>query len=138
MSRSAPPGRRSILVAIAVLIALEILTIAFYAHFKGAEAVPSKVIRLCLTAALCLKLYQGFAWARWVVVGLLGLALAGSVVSVAWLWGELGENIDTFEEAVKVFGLIGTVFGGHLTAFLLLTVGPGAKQYFSPDEFSTA
>ena len=116
--------------AIVVMIALDILTIAFYAYFKGAAAVPSKVIRLCLTAALCWEIYKGILWARWVVVGLLGLALGGTVTTVVWMWKDMAANVDNLEKGLRVYGLIGTVFLGHLTAFLLLSIGPGVRQYF--------
>lgn len=68
-------GRLMILVAAAITLLGDFFVIVLtIAHLPPPRAVGS-IIRWFLTAALFYAIWRGHVWARWLTVGLLGLAL---------------------------------------------------------------
>lgn len=68
-------GRQLLMIAVAFLLASSLVTIVVYVTRIGPDRLPQQAARLVLTALLGYSLLQGRAWARWVLVALLAIAL---------------------------------------------------------------
>ena len=68
-------GRLYVRLAAALLVLLSVATTAVYVARLGTARLPQQGVRLLLTVGLAYALTQGRAWARWLTVLLLFLAL---------------------------------------------------------------
>lgn len=120
-----PPHQLSawVVAAVVALVGSSVLSIAFFVLRVGPTRIATQLVRLLLTIALAYFLLQGKAWARWLTVGLLGLAI---LVSLPSLWSVL-----------RSANLLGLAFLGGLTATYVIVVGillfsPGVGAHFTP------
>jgi hypothetical protein len=67
-------GRLLIIGVVAICLCVSITSILFSILATGPRQVPQQLIRFGLTVLLCVLLYQGRAWVRWVLGILLALA----------------------------------------------------------------
>jgi len=92
MSTELVAGRRLVLAIIIVNLSLSALIIIAHNITVGG-ALPRQIVRFALTVGLFVFLYQGYNWARWVVIVLLGigglLALRNALVLETGLFGLL-------------------------------------------------
>ena len=68
-------GRQFLVVAVAFLLVASVATTILYVVRVGPEKLPQQGTRLVLTAMLGYALLRGHAWARWVLVVLMMIAL---------------------------------------------------------------
>lgn len=71
-----PPSRAGLFVVISTVMILAMLTSVFKPDVKD-------MIKLALTAYLCLQLYQGKSWARWTLLVLLTLGSLLGIIALA-------------------------------------------------------
>ena len=64
-------GRLTLLTYIALVLLINATTIGVYVHLRGTDRLSSQIIRISLTALLCLWLYRGSPAAKWILIGLL-------------------------------------------------------------------
>ncbi len=72
-------GRAIVISVIAVVVAVEIMTIVLSTVMSGSHRLPMQIVRFVLTVFLSVCLYTGQSWARYTLVGLFGIALILSV-----------------------------------------------------------
>src|SRR6185312_5574737 len=98
-----PPRQLSawVVAAALALVGSSVISIAFFVLRVGSTRIATQLMRLLLTVALAYCLVQGKTWARWLTVGLLGLAI---LVSLPSLWSVL-----------RSANLLGLAFLGGLT-----------------------
>lgn len=72
-------GRYKVGQVITLLIGFDLITTAFYLVTVSSDRLPQQVGRAVLGALLCLALYRGARWARWLLVVL--AVLAGMVIA---------------------------------------------------------
>lgn len=87
-------GRRLVLAIIVASLALSVLAILVFNVARGPERLPQQIVRFLLTVGLCVFLYRGANWARWVAgilftLGGVGSLLVGSVALTTSLAGLL-------------------------------------------------
>lgn len=104
---------------IAVTLALSVMVILVYLTSIGPQKVPQQIVRLILTGVLCVFLYRGVNWARW-VAGIL-FVLAG-IVGIA-----SGTALLYIGAGAFVLLAMGAVYVG--SAVILLFV-PSVRTYF--------
>jgi hypothetical protein len=74
-------GRRLILAVIAATLTLDVLAIVTSSAILGPQRLPQQIVRFLLSIGLCVYLYRGANWARWVAGILYALAGLGSLVA---------------------------------------------------------
>jgi len=67
-----------VLAVIVATLTLSVLVIVVFNTIQGAQRLPRQIVRFFLTVGLCVFLYRGANWARWVAGGLFTLAGLGS------------------------------------------------------------
>ena len=73
MHGRAATGRRLVVAVMVATIAMSVLVIATFNAVQGPDRLPQQIVRFLLTVALCVFLYRGAGWARWVATVLYGL-----------------------------------------------------------------
>jgi hypothetical protein len=73
-------GRRLVLAVIVASLTLSVLVIVAFNLGRGPERLPQQIVRLLLTIGLCVFLYRGANWARWVAGLLFALGGLGSLL----------------------------------------------------------
>ena len=74
-------GRRLVLLVIIVCIGISLGTIVFTNLMLGPQNLGMQSVRFALTVFLCVMLYQGRNWARWVFGSLLLIGGTGFLLS---------------------------------------------------------
>ena len=112
-------GRRLVLAVIVASLTLSVLAIVAFNIARGPERLPQQIVRLLLTVGLCVFLYRGANWARWVAGILFVLAGLGSLLGgVAVL-------------STSMAGLLLIVMGFvYLASAVVLLFVPAVRAYF--------
>lgn len=69
-----------VLAVIVASLTMSLLVIVLFNLGRGPERLPQQIIRFLLTAGLCVFLYRGANWARWVGGVLFALGALGSLL----------------------------------------------------------
>jgi hypothetical protein len=80
MQAQTETGRRLVLAVIVATLTLEVLAIVAFNTVQGPQSLPQQIVRFFLTVGLCVFLYRGANWARWVAGILYALGGLGSLV----------------------------------------------------------
>jgi hypothetical protein len=112
-------GRRLVLAVIVASLALEVLTIALFNLQLGPARLPQQIIRFLLTIGLCIFLYRGANWARW-LAGVL-FALVGPISLV------LGLGTLPMTSGSLLLIVIGTVY---MACAVILLFVPRVRMYY--------
>lgn len=112
-------GRRLVLAVIVASLSISGIVIIVTNMPRGSDELPSQTIRLFLTVVLCIFLYRGSNWARW-VAGI--LLVFGAVTSMI-----LGFGITSSTPAGLLIVLMGLVYSA--SAVVLIFV-PSVRAYF--------
>ena len=119
MDSDAERGRRLVVLVIVACLTLSVLVIFAYNIIVGSDTLPQQIVRLILTAGLCIFLYRGANWARWVASVL--FALGGLFSLFAWL----------IIPSIRLTGLLQLVMGlvyGAIAIVLLFV--PTVRAHF--------
>lgn len=108
------PG--AILVCVVLILGMSLLAIGMHFFVVGSEKIIQQAFRFLMTVGLCKKLYDGSAWARWVTIGLLGLAVYVAMEAIA---------------DIGAMNLLGLMVACYATVMALLLFAPGMKNHFS-------
>jgi hypothetical protein len=73
-------GHRLVLTVIVATLTLSVLVIVASYTIQGPQRLPRQIVRFFLTVGLCVFLYRGANWARWVAGILFAVAGLGSLV----------------------------------------------------------
>lgn len=76
-------GRRLVLAIIVASLAISVLVIVAFTVARGTALLPQQIVRFLLTVGLCVFLYRGANWARWVAVILFALGGVMSLVGAS-------------------------------------------------------
>jgi hypothetical protein len=88
MEPSKARGRQLVIAVIAISIGASLLSTVLTASTLGTQRIGRDAIRLILNILLCISLYQGKNWARWVVGVLMAIGgIAGILGGLALLSG---------------------------------------------------
>lgn len=77
-------GRRWVLGVIGVSLAWPVFASAAFNAGLGSRGIAQNAVSLLITAALCVFLYRGANWARWVIGGLAALGGLGALLMGFW------------------------------------------------------
>ena len=122
MERGASNGQGLVIAVVAALISTSALVAVVYYFERGSDRLPSQVVRFLLTVVLCVFLYRGANWARWVAGVLCGLSGVGSMFGGAML-------LAGGKQGLPLLGL-GVVY---VTCFGALLLVPSVSAYFRRD-----
>jgi presenilin-like A22 family membrane protease len=113
-------GRRIVLAVIVATLTLSVLSIFTYNVRLGQERITQQIIRYLLTIGLCVLLYKGANWARWVMGSLLGYT------GVLAMFGGIAFSFNPrFSLLLIVMGMV------YLAAAAALFFIPAVRAYFS-------
>ena len=112
-------GRWLVLAVIVASLSLSVLVIVAFNIGRGPERLPQQTVRFVLTVGLCIFLYRGSNWARWVAGILFALGGLGSLI-------EGVAALSTSMASLLLFGM-GLVYLG--SAVILFFV-PAVRAYF--------
>jgi len=84
MPASALTGRLLVLIAFAVTLLGDLVVISLKISQVGLSASTGSIFRWLSTIALFYAIWRGYAWARWLVVGFLGLGLILVLLLMQW------------------------------------------------------
>ncbi len=112
-------GRGMVLAVIAGTLTVSILVIVAFNIIQGPERLPQQIIRLLLTFGLCVFLYRGANWARWIAGILFAWGGVGSLLAGALM---LSSNM----YGIVLFAM-GLVYVGSAIILLFL---PAVRTYF--------
>lgn len=113
-------GRKIVVGVIIATIALSLISIITSVLVDG-QPLPAHLVRFLLTILLCLFLYRGANWARWIVVILLLLAGPSAVLAGLTLLPHPG--------SAALLIIIGLVY---TTSAILLMFVPAVRAHFRP------
>jgi hypothetical protein len=85
MDRTIHKGRNTIIAVIAACLLISLASILLTNMVQGSDRIGGQSIRFLLTILLCVLLYQGKAWVRWVLGILFLLSGLGGLISGAAL-----------------------------------------------------
>lgn len=112
-------GRWLVLAIIVASLSLSLLAIAAFNISGGPERLPRQIVRFFLTVGLCVFLYRGANWARWVAGILFALGGLGSLIG--------GVAVLTTSMAGLLLFVMGLVY---LASALILLFVPAVRAYF--------
>lgn len=79
INSSTQKGQTLVISVIAIVILVSLLNLVGMAAIAPTQNTAKDGVRLVLTVSMCMFLYQGYGWARWVLGVLLGL---GGLVAI--------------------------------------------------------
>ncbi len=123
MESQVATGRRLVLAVIVASLMISILVIVVFNISRGPERLPQQIVRFLGTIALCVFLYRGANWARWVV----------SILSILAGFGALLLGLDALSSSGMGFLLIAMGLVYVVSAGILLFV-PTVRAYFSVEK----
>ncbi len=112
-------GRRLVLAVMVATLTLSVLVIGTFNIVQGSERLPQQIVRFLLTVGLCVFLYRGANWARWVASVLFVLGGVGSLLG----------GIAVLSTSMTGLLLIGVGLVYVASAVVLLAV-PAVRAYF--------
>lgn len=113
-------GRSLVLAVIVASLSLSVLVIVAFNIGRGPERLPQQIVRFFLTVGLCVILYRGANWARWVAGILFALGGLGSLIGgVASLSTSIMAGL-----LLVVMGLV------YLASAVILLFVPAVRAYF--------
>ena len=113
-------GRGLVITVISATIALSVVAIVVYLITMGPKNLAQQIVRLILTVVLCVFLYRGASWARWVTIILFllgGILLIPSAIAAL----HIGAG------AYMLFAM-GAVY---FASAAILLFAPAVRTYFS-------
>ncbi len=113
------PGRGLVVAVIVATLTMALLADIVSLLMRGPAQLPQQLVRFALTVVLCVFLYRGAAWARWVSGVLFAL---GSVVSLVGGIAYLSTNT-----ASLLLLLLGAVYAACAVVLLFI---PTVREYF--------
>ena len=112
-------GRPLVVGVIATTLSMSVIVILLYNIQLGPQALPQQMVRFLLTVGLCIFLYQGANWARWV---------AGVLFSLGGLGGLLGGLAAI---STGLAGLLLAIMGlVYAVCAIILFFAPTVRKYF--------
>ena len=112
-------GRPLVVAVIVASLSVSALVILSYNIRLGPQALPQQIVRFLLTCGLCVFLYQGANWARWVVGVLSGL---GGLLSMIAGFAALMTNMAGL--LLIAMGLL------YVACMIVLLFVPTVRKYF--------
>ena len=97
---------------------MDVLSIIFYIATIGIDKIATQIIRFILTCILCLYIYKGHSWAKWVSVVLFTIAF------LVGFYNLISANENPMVIAVSSFYII--MYG---LALVLLLVPKSVKEF---------
>lgn len=119
MSRQRASGRPFVLAVIFALLGLSLYSIGTFISVFGTVKLPQQIVRFLFSIALCICLYRGANWARWVTALLCLVTGAAFLVSIAVLQVR---GSDAFQMIA-----MGTIY---LASAGVLLIVPSVRAYF--------
>ena len=120
-------GRRIVLAVIVATLTMSVLIIVTFNAVQGPQRLPQQIVRFFLTVGLCVFLYRGANWARWVAGILFAMAGLGSL-----LGGVAALTTSMAGLGLLVMGLV------YVASTVVLLLVPTVRAFFGAGRATTA
>ena len=120
-------GRRLVLAVIVATLTMSVLVIVTFNAVQDPQRLPQQIVRFFLTVGLCVFLYRGANWARWVAGILFAMAGLGSL-----LGGVAALTTSMAGLGLLVMGLV------YVASTVVLLLVPTVRAFFGAGRATTA
>lgn len=121
LSQQARTGRIIVLTVLVLTVVMSAGMITLTNLMRGPDRIGQEAVRFLLTILLCVLVYQGKGWARWVYAALLGLGGLFALVSAV----PLAAMAPVGALLVAAIGVV------YLACAITLAAVPSVRAYFA-------